>query len=112
MAGRFVLNKNDKGKWYFALQAGNYETILQSQMYESRAAAEQGIESVRVNSQKDAHFERKVASSGEFYFSLMAGNGQSVGRSETYKAEASRENGIASVMRNAPDAKVVDKSAD
>lgn len=111
MPGRYVLNKNDKGKWYFNLQAGNYEVILQSEMYESKAAAENGIDSVRRNAQKDANFERKLARNGEFYFALKAVNGETIGRSEMYKAEASRENGIASVMRNAGEAAVVDKSA-
>lgn len=41
----------------------------------------------------------------------MAGNGQSIGKSEMYKSVASRDKGIASVMRNAADAKVVDTTA-
>jgi uncharacterized protein len=51
-----------------------------------------------------------VAKNGEFYFTLKAANSQVIGKSEMYKAEASRENGIQSVMRNAVDAKLVDKS--
>jgi uncharacterized protein len=111
MSGRFVLEKNEKGKYYFRLEAGNYEPILQSQMYEAEDGAKNGIESVRKNATSDANFKREVAKNGEFYFTLIAGNGQVIGKSEMYKAEASRENGIASVMRNAPDAKLVDKSA-
>ena len=112
MAGRFVVEKNDKGKYYFRLEAGNYEPILQSQIYDGIDGATGGIESVRKNVGSDANFKRAVAKNGEFYFTLVAGNGQVIGKSEMYKAEASRENGVASVMRNAPDAKLVDKAAE
>jgi len=46
-------------------------------------------------------FHLKKASNGEYFFSLLAGNGENVGRSETYKARASAENGIESVQKNA-----------
>jgi uncharacterized protein YegP (UPF0339 family) len=44
----------------------------------------------------------KKASNGEFYFSLQAGNGESILRSERYASKASAEGGIASVKTNAP----------
>lgn len=48
-------------------------------------------------------FELKTANNGEFFFSLIAGNHENVGRSETYKAKASALNGIESVKKNAGD---------
>ena len=45
------------------------------------------------------------------FFNLLAGNGQVIGSSEMYESEASRENGIASVKANAPEASVVDETA-
>lgn len=45
-------------------------------------------------------FELKTAKNGEFFFSLIAGNGENVGKSETYKAKASALNGIESVKKN------------
>ena len=53
-------------------------------------------------------FERKVATNGQFYFTLTAVNKQVIGKSETYKSTASREKGIASVKRNAPEAPIVE----
>ena len=47
-------------------------------------------------------FVLKKAKNGEYYFSLEAGNGQSILRSEMYKAKTSAESGIASVKTNAP----------
>jgi len=110
MAGWYELGSNDKGKFSFVLKAGNGEVILRSEQYESRAAAENGIQSVQTNSPQEARYARKDASDGRFYFNLKAGNHQVIGTSETYKSEASREGGIASVKANAPDAKVDDQT--
>ena len=41
-----------------------------------------------------------------FKFDLLAGNGEVIATSEGYKAKASAMNGIESVRKNAPDAKV------
>ncbi len=49
MAGKFVLTKNAKGQYHFSLKASNGETIAQSEMYNSKTAAKNGIESVRKN---------------------------------------------------------------
>lgn len=65
-----------------------------------------GIESVRKNSQVDARFDRLEAKNGKPYFNLKATNGQIIGNSEMYESVAARENGIASVAKNAPDADV------
>jgi uncharacterized protein len=54
---------------------------------------------------------RKTAKNGEPYFVLKAMNGEMIGKSEMYSAAKSVEKGIASVKRNAPDARIVDLSA-
>lgn len=46
------------------------------------------------------------STSGKFYFHLLAGNGQVIGVSQMYTSEDSAENGIESVMRNAPGAEI------
>ena len=48
---------------------------------------------------------------GQFRFNLKASNGQVIGTSESYTSASGRDNGIASVMKNAPGAKVVDLTA-
>ena len=45
-------------------------------------------------------FELKKSASGQFHFSLKAGNGEIVLTSEMYDAKKSAENGIASVQAN------------
>ncbi len=45
-------------------------------------------------------------------FNLKAGNNQIIGTSESYESISARDNGIESVKKNAPDAKVVDLTAE
>ena len=111
MSGKFVIGKTSNGKFHFVLKAGNGETILQSQMYAALEDAKAGVESVRNNAKMPERFERAVSSKGEPYFRLTATNGQVVGMSEMYSSERARDNGIESVAKNAPDAKVEDNSA-
>ena len=47
---------------------------------------------------------------GQFYFNLRADNGEIIAASEAYASNQGAENGIDSVRRNAPTAKVVDKT--
>lgn len=49
MAGKFVLTKTGPGKYHFVLKAGNGETIATSESYTTKAAAKNGIESVKEN---------------------------------------------------------------
>jgi len=49
MAAKFVLKKGSTGKFHFNLLATNGQVIATSEAYESRAAAMNGIESVKKN---------------------------------------------------------------
>lgn len=84
--------------------------ILGSEMYEAKASATNGIESVRKNAPDDARYERLVGKDGSPYFTLKAANGQVIGQSQMYSSEAARDNGIESVKTNAPTATVVDET--
>lgn len=107
---KFVLKTAKDQSTYFRLVAGNGETILSSEMYSSRAAALNGIESVRTNAPLDERYERKNNSKGEPMFNLKAANHQVIGTSEGYSSTSARENGIASVKTNAPKAPVDDQT--
>ena len=108
MAGKFEISKRSNGEFQFNLKAGNGQVILTSEGYTQMAGCTNGIESVRKHSADDKFFQRKTAKDGSPYFTLVAGNGQVIGRSEMYSGNAACENGIASVKANAPDAAVVD----
>jgi len=108
--GKFVITKRVNGEFQFNLKAGNGQTILASEGYTTKAACDNGIESVRKNSQEEGRFDRKESSNGKHFFNLKASNGQIIGNSEMYESVASRENGIESVKKNAPDAVVDDQT--
>lgn len=110
MAGKFEIKKAKNGQFHFNLKAGNGQIILSSEMYPEKARAKTGIESVRKNAPEDKRFERLQSKNGDPYFVLKAGNGQVIGKSEMYSSNSAMENGIASVMKNAPDAPINDIS--
>jgi hypothetical protein len=108
MAGKFELKKSRNDKYFFSLLAGNGQKILASEMYETKASALNGIESVKKNAADDARYERLVGKDGSPYFTLKAGNGQVIGASEMYSSASARDNGIASCKTNAPGAATTD----
>jgi hypothetical protein len=108
--GKFVITKRKNGEFQFNLKAGNGQVILSSEGYTTKTNCEKGIESVKRNAQDASKFDRKESSNGKFYFNLKATNGQIIGSSQMYESEASRDNGIDSVTRNAPEATVEDLS--
>ncbi len=118
--GKFVMKETANGGFKFDLKAGNGEVIASSQIYKSEKACEAGIESVKKNAlahiedQTVENFEVKTHpkyelyadKAGEFRFRLKAVNGEIIATSEGYKAKAGALNGIESIGKNAPDAKV------
>ena len=107
--GKFVITTRKNGEFQFNLIATYGQVILSSEGYTTLAACKNGIESVKKNSPEDARYERKESTNGKFYFNLKATNGQVIGSSQMYQSEDSRDNGIESVKRNAPDAEVVEE---
>lgn len=105
---KFEITKRKNDEFQFNLKAGNGQVILASEGYVTKDSCKNGIESVKKNSVIDERFERKTATNGKPFFNLKATNGQVIGVSEMYESESARENGIASVKKNAPIADVVD----
>ena len=67
------------------------------------AVEDQTVENFEVL--KHPKYEVYTDKAGEFRFRLKAKNGEIIATSEGYKAKASAMNGIASIGKNAPDAK-------
>ena len=55
--------------------------------------------------------ETKEAKNGKWHFNLKASNGQVIGSSQMYASKSGMQNGIKSVMKNAPDASIDDTTA-
>ena len=108
--GKFEISKRKNGEFQFNLLAGNGEIILTSEGYASKPSCMNGVKSVMKNAGEVKRFESKVAKNGKFHFTLKATNGQVIGSSEVYDSQSTCENGIASVKKNAVDAKIEDKT--
>ncbi|MDO3423522.1 MULTISPECIES: YegP family protein [Chryseobacterium] len=104
--GKFIISTRKNGEFQFNLKAANGQVILSSEGYSSKAGCQNGVESVRKNSQDDSKFERLTAKDDRFYFNLKATNGQVIGSSQMYESDNGMEKGIESVKNNAPNASV------
>jgi uncharacterized protein len=117
---KFVVKKTSTG-FKFDLKAGNGETIATSEVYSAESSCLHGAESVSKNAPEanledltvepvkaatNPKFEVYVDKAGEFRFRLKARNGEIIAVSEGYKAKSSCLNGIESVRKNAPGAKI------
>lgn len=122
---KFQINATKTG-FNFYLVAGNGQTIATSQTYKTLASCKNGIASVMVNASaavedqtkegfetiKNPKYELYADKKGEIRFRLKARNGQVICSSEGYAGGVKAAlNGISSVAKNAPEAKVVDPEA-
>ena len=110
MAGKFELKKSKNDKYFFNLLAGNGQIILSSEMYETKASALNGTESVKKNGGNAANYAKLTGKDGSPYFTLKAANHQVIGQSQMYSSEAARDSGIASCVASAPGAVVDDQA--
>lgn len=81
------------------------------ELYKTKQGVLGGIASVQTNAPDAGRYQRKVASDKSPYSTLVAGNGEPLGRSEMYSSTAAMESGSASVETNAPTATVEDLTA-
>ena len=126
MAAKFQINVTNTG-FNFYLVAGNGETIATSQTYKTLTSCKKGIASVAANAPaasiedqtkegfekaKNPKFELYADKKGEIRFRLKAKNGQVICSSEGYAGGLKAAlNGVKSVVKNAPTAKIVEAKA-
>ena len=108
--GKFVITQRVNNEYQFNLKAGNGEIILMSEGYVQKSSCQKGIDSVKINSQNDVRYDRRVTVNSKNYFVLKAGNGEIIGKSQYYSSKSSMEVGIFSVKTNAPSAETVDET--
>lgn len=107
--GRFELKRTKTTKrFYFSLAAVNGQLVLQSGLYVEKRSAENAIQSVRRNAVRPEQFVRGQAENGHYYFELKSGSGSVIAISQQYYSEEARDNGLAVVKLNAPEAELVD----
>lgn len=106
---KFVIELARNSQFYFNLKARNGEIVLTaSETYTTKQSCLNGIYSVKENAPNDQRYERKNGSS--YSFNLIAANYKIIGRSESYRSLAEREEGIQAVKRDAPGAPIDDQS--
>lgn len=121
--GKFVIKQTNTG-YNFHLKAANGETIATGEVYKTLDACRNGVESVMKNAPvanvedqtvenfetlTHPKFEIYKDKAGEFRFRLKAKNGEVIVTGESYTTKANCKNGVASVMKNAEDAEVIEQ---
>ena len=121
--GKFVIRTVNSGI-KFDLKATNGQVILTSEVYTTKAACRNGVESIMKNApianvedqtvegyetMTHPKFEMYKDKAGEFRFRLKARNGEIIGVSEGYTTKANCVNGVESVKKNAAEAEIVEE---
>jgi uncharacterized protein len=109
MSSRLVI-RSTSNQFYFVLWSSDGERILQSEMYQAKASAQTGAQSVKANAGNDQRYERRTSAANQPYFVLKAANGEIIGVSEMYGSTTARDSGIASSKFNGPAAEIVDQT--
>jgi uncharacterized protein len=97
-AARFETFTGRDGQSYFHLLAGNGQKMLQSEGYASKQKANEGILSVRTNGAAPESYDLIEAQDGQWYFNLVAANGQTIGTSELYVTRSNAERALSTVV--------------
>ena len=120
--GKFVIRTVNTGI-KFDLKATNGQVILTSEVYTTKAACQNGVQSIMKNApaanvedqtvegfetMSHPKFEMYQDKAGEYRFRLKARNGEIIGVSEGYTTKANCVNGVESVKKNAEDAEIVE----
>jgi hypothetical protein len=107
---KYQVFKGKDDQFYFRLVAANGEKVLASEGYVSKAGCKNGINSVKANSLLSQRYARKTSDNGECFFTVVAANRETIGVSETYTTEHSRDEGIEVIKKIASSAPVEDIS--
>jgi len=133
VAGVFEVFYDAACRFRFHLKAANGQIIAVSQSYGTKEAALKGIASIEKNAPiakiadfttekempesttragiiQDPVFEIQCNAPDKFRFHLKAANGQIIAVSQSYLTRQSAEKGVASVVKNAPMAKIIDQT--
>jgi uncharacterized surface protein with fasciclin (FAS1) repeats/uncharacterized protein YegP (UPF0339 family) len=133
VTGVFEVLCDAVGRFRFHLKADNGQIIAVSQSYGTKESALKGIDSIKKNAPiakiadfttggnmpessygtgivQGTVFEIQFNAPDRFRFHLKAANGQIIAVSQSYLSKQSAENGIASVKKNAPMAKIIDQT--
>ncbi|MCF2443277.1 YegP family protein [Dyadobacter sp. CY345] len=108
--GTFELFRGTNYQYYFNFTASNGRIIIASEGYTTEQNCLNGIASVRSHSPYDGYY-RRIDEFRNYRFNLVASNYQIIARSsEGYTERSNRENAIELLKREAPTAKINNRS--
>jgi len=97
----FELFVDAADEYRFRYRAANGEIMLKSEGYASERGAKQGIDTNVTHGAEESAFVVAEAVNGEFYFNLVAPNGEVIGTSsETYTELASAEQAVDTLVEH------------
>jgi uncharacterized protein YegP (UPF0339 family) len=95
-SARFETFAGADGQIYFDLVAANGKNVLHSEGYVSQSNANRGIQSLIDNAAAESAYHVEEADNGDYYFNVVARNGEIVSSSEMYATKSSAERGAKS----------------
>lgn len=99
------LKKNKAINQYrFTLKADNGKVLFESESYDNKSSALDGINVLKNNAINNAKYERNTNKKGKFYFNLKSANNQTIGCSQMYSSESGMENGIKYIKEHSANA--------
>ncbi len=98
-SARFETFVGEDGQTYFQLLAGNGQRVLRSEGYTSAGAAKTGISSVKTNGVLPKRFKIIEAANGDFYFNVVAKNGEVIATSEMYETKSNATRATETVQK-------------
>ena len=109
MATYFFRQSSNDSKWYFKLKDSNNETILSStEGYNIKQGCLNGIDAVKRHSPNEQYYKTFIGQDGKYYFTLIASNGEPIGKSEGYNSSYARDKGKENCKSEAPFAGIKD----
>ena len=99
---RLEVAVGETGQFHFNFFARNGEKVLSSESYTTDAAAFNGAFAVQTEGQSASAYTLKQNTSGGFFFTVKALNGQVIGVSQQYTTKTSAEAGMASLQKLLP----------
>jgi hypothetical protein len=108
--GTFEITQTENNQYKFILKANNGFAILYSNLFSEIEDCYANIEVVKLHAQQLNNFIKKATTNENYYFFLNSNDGELIGKSELYKSESARDNGIYFVKINTKEATVVDNS--
>ncbi len=99
---RFQTFQGADDRFYFNLYAANGEVVLTSQGYSTEEAALNGTFLVAYHAADERGYDIREAVNGEWYFNVLAANGEVIGTSETYYSHSNAKRAVDAVLALVP----------